>query len=360
MSINSTAISDQASVREIDAASVLDAPNKGGSKTVLNRQHGLLRELIATTKTRSSPSSRVVLIGDTVLSHLTPELLSMLEPVDLTIQGDRISLLSHRLTSGLSDLLAQLFSPSTSTSNVIVLQISTRDLLSKTSSPASKVLPLTACDTLQQLLDILLATHASTHVLVTGFFPRRDMPPGIIRRASTELRGLVETRNLAAEDHSRLRFVDAPLSITSGHLETRVQLNPVGCRLFADVLNPVLNSIVSGDDMQTAAMSKDATIAPERGERTTSKGPLRPAQDVLSRIVHDTDNYDANGVIIGYEDRHEEIQEVKASEWQKESTDEYWVPMHRVRYFRLEDGEILWHRERRVDGIFQGRRDLDT
>ena len=44
------------------------------------------------------------------------------------------------------------------------------------------------------------------------------------------------------------------------------------------------------------------------------------------------------------------------SNWISESTDEEWIPQHRIRYFkRTRDGgdhELVWDRDRRIDKIF--------
>lgn len=39
--------------------------------------------------------------------------------------------------------------------------------------------------------------------------------------------------------------------------------------------------------------------------------------------------------------------------WIRESTDEEFIPQHRIKYFKREgDGEIVWNRDERIDKIF--------
>lgn len=38
--------------------------------------------------------------------------------------------------------------------------------------------------------------------------------------------------------------------------------------------------------------------------------------------------------------------------WKKESTDEEFIPQHRVLYIRHANGDIVWDRRRRIDKIF--------
>ncbi len=55
-------------------------------------------------------------------------------------------------------------------------------------------------------------------------------------------------------------------------------------------------------------------------------------------------------------ERFEGIKEVPAQNWISESTDEEWIPQHRIKYFKKigEGGieETVWDRESRVDKIF--------
>lgn len=83
-----------------------------------------------------------------------------------------------------------------------------------------------------------------------------------------------------------------------------------------------------------------------------NRRPLRPAQDILSRLRWDS-AYDLKDYLIGYEDRFIGIMEISAEKWSMEKTEETWVPMHRVVWFRRKaDGVKVWDRRRAVDGVF--------
>ncbi|KAK7528266.1 uncharacterized protein IWZ02DRAFT_486346 [Phyllosticta citriasiana] len=89
---------------------------------------------------------------------------------------------------------------------------------------------------------------------------------------------------------------------------------------------------------------------------------LRPIHDVLARIAHDESLGGPAAYVVGYADRFDGIKELRANCWVQESTDEEWVPLHRVRYVRRvrrgegagvdADGEIVWSREGRLDTVF--------
>ena len=118
-----------------------------------------------------------------------------------------------------------------------------------------------------------------------------------------------------------------------------------------------------------------------------SVNPLRPAQDILNRLMWDQDlkrpskdkSNDGWTYIIGYLDRFEGIKETTLDEWTGRRSDrdgEDWVPMHRVmlvkKRFRKSavrsdsmpevgeehdkeqdyQEEILWDRRERVDTVF--------
>lgn len=59
--------------------------------------------------------------------------------------------------------------------------------------------------------------------------------------------------------------------------------------------------------------------------------PIRPAIDVLSRIMHDSEHFPhPEEIIVGYEDRHEGVKEISALAWRRESTDEEWIPQRKI------------------------------
>jgi uncharacterized protein (UPF0248 family) len=73
--------------------------------------------------------------------------------------------------------------------------------------------------------------------------------------------------------------------------------------------------------------------------------------DIINRINWDS-KFSRNDYIIGFVDRFEGQLEVSMNAWKKETTDEEFIPQHRVLYIRHVNGEIVWDRRRRIDKIF--------
>ncbi|KAK5446720.1 hypothetical protein LTS15_009653 [Exophiala xenobiotica] len=94
---------------------------------------------------------------------------------------------------------------------------------------------------------------------------------------------------------------------------------------------------------------------------TTTRTPtpkMRSAQDVLDRLRWDH-ALDLSRYSIGYLERFSGIKEIPAAVWVSEFTEEEWIPLHRIKYFKrttTETGEqeIVWDRDRRIDKIFSG------
>ena len=100
------------------------------------------------------------------------------------------------------------------------------------------------------------------------------------------------------------------------------------------------------------------------------KGKLRPATDVLHRLLHDPHYAPQLHLYrVGYLDRLEGIRTVSVQEWLDRSQDQdsdEWVPTHRIRWFKKipegkylgateddgEYGDIVWHRFNKIDLIF--------
>lgn len=83
--------------------------------------------------------------------------------------------------------------------------------------------------------------------------------------------------------------------------------------------------------------------------------------DVLNRLQWDPE-FDVSEYTIGYLERFAGIKEMPATDWISETTEEQWIPQHRIKYFkRVNDSgdlEVVWDREKRIDRIFGG--DLST
>ncbi|OJK04564.1 hypothetical protein ASPACDRAFT_38121 [Aspergillus aculeatus ATCC 16872] len=84
----------------------------------------------------------------------------------------------------------------------------------------------------------------------------------------------------------------------------------------------------------------------------TVENRLRPAADVINRIIWDPD-YDSDDFVIVYEDRFEGRLEASFSTWKRETTHEEFIPQHRILHIkRRSDEEIVWDRRRRIDKVF--------
>ncbi|KAF1812849.1 hypothetical protein P152DRAFT_368296, partial [Eremomyces bilateralis CBS 781.70] len=104
---------------------------------------------------------------------------------------------------------------------------------------------------------------------------------------------------------------------------------------------------LAGGPRQDSVVTERAGPVPQ-----TSHAPLRTSADVLNRIlwdeIMDTDDY-----VIGYEDRFLGVQEIPARRWKKNTTDEEFIPMHRVVYFRRKSDDVkVWDKPSRTDLVF--------
>lgn len=84
-------------------------------------------------------------------------------------------------------------------------------------------------------------------------------------------------------------------------------------------------------------------------------GSLLTKRDVLDRLRWDP-SFDASEYVVGFLDRFGGNLEIRVSEWLNESTEEDWIPQHRIRYFKRTkqgtDDEVVWHRLHRIDKVF--------
>ncbi|KAJ5872899.1 uncharacterized protein N7529_005252 [Penicillium soppii] len=115
----------------------------------------------------------------------------------------------------------------------------------------------------------------------------------------------------------------------------------------------LMEKIISPDSSQSKnplperkARAPSPEFDPKAGENR-----LRPAGDIISRITWDS-GFDRSDYVIGFMDRFEGQLEVGMDSWKKETTDEEFIPQHRVLYIRHNNGEIVWDRRRRIDKIF--------
>ncbi|RVD89100.1 uncharacterized protein DFL_000121 [Arthrobotrys flagrans] len=100
-----------------------------------------------------------------------------------------------------------------------------------------------------------------------------------------------------------------------------------------------------------------STTGAHKNSGPTAK--LRPSHEVFNRLKWDS-KYDASAYVIGYEDRFRGVLEIGVDKWKTEMSDEEFVPMHRVVYFKdRKTGEMLWDREKRIDKIFGSGNTVD-
>ena len=76
----------------------------------------------------------------------------------------------------------------------------------------------------------------------------------------------------------------------------------------------------------------------------------------MSRLRHDP-SFNIDEYKVGYEDRHTDvIQEKPVAAWVRETTDDLFIPEHRIRWFKrcpVNGGEVLvWDKVLKIDRIF--------
>ncbi|KAF3905627.1 hypothetical protein ABW21_db0202277 [Orbilia brochopaga] len=117
-----------------------------------------------------------------------------------------------------------------------------------------------------------------------------------------------------------------------------------------------------GSDSSSDFFTSGSTKKPKKSKNTKHKTvgatpKLRPAHEVFHRIKWDP-QYDSSSYLVGYEDRFRGVLEIGVDKWRTEMSDEEFVPMHRVVYFKERGGEVVWDREKRVDRVFgSGKRE---
>jgi uncharacterized protein (UPF0248 family) len=96
-----------------------------------------------------------------------------------------------------------------------------------------------------------------------------------------------------------------------------------------------------------------ADSKPSRASSTTPK-KLTPASSILNRLKWD-ESFESKDYAVVYEDRHDGLMEIGVNLWTTESTEEHFIPMHRIRSIRKKTtGQTVWHREERIDLISGG------
>jgi uncharacterized protein (UPF0248 family) len=94
------------------------------------------------------------------------------------------------------------------------------------------------------------------------------------------------------------------------------------------------------------------TPEPESTQPPARPSKLRPADDVLKRLRWD-EGLDSSDYNVVYLDRFSGYQEIPVDQWKSDTTDEAFIPQHRITAFKqMSTGEIVWHRAERMDKIF--------
>jgi uncharacterized protein (UPF0248 family) len=102
----------------------------------------------------------------------------------------------------------------------------------------------------------------------------------------------------------------------------------------------------------TTAKRAGNAVAAAITDHSRSPGKkLTPASAILNRLKWDG-AFKSKDYIVVYEDRHAGLMERPVDAWDTESTEETFIPLHRVRSVKKKStGMVVWHREERIDLI---------
>ncbi|KAI9707942.1 MAG: hypothetical protein M1820_004361 [Bogoriella megaspora] len=78
---------------------------------------------------------------------------------------------------------------------------------------------------------------------------------------------------------------------------------------------------------------------------------FRTEREVINRIKHDSD-FDPRDFVIEYEDRFLGVKEIAFTAWKEETTEDDFIPLHRIVVFRRLNGEVVWDRRKRIDLVW--------
>ncbi|CAF3810863.1 unnamed protein product, partial [Rotaria sordida] len=100
-------------------------------------------------------------------------------------------------------------------------------------------------------------------------------------------------------------------------------------------------------NQKSKSKTKKSTETTSTEEISTITNKFRGSDLIFNRILHDK-TIDRSQVIIGYEDRFTGMHEISFNEFKKVHEHEYGVPMHRIRYYKI-NGNIVWDRTKKLD-----------
>ncbi|KAJ5725094.1 uncharacterized protein N7483_006451 [Penicillium malachiteum] len=122
--------------------------------------------------------------------------------------------------------------------------------------------------------------------------------------------------------------------------------------------SPETPTEVSYSHVQQIELSQHLKRAPSPPDLKSTENRLRPAGDankvfvdIINHIIWD-ESFNPDNYVIVFLDRFEGELELSFAGWKKESTDEEFIPQHRVLYIRHINGDVVWDRRRRIDTIF--------
>ncbi|CAF4329166.1 unnamed protein product, partial [Adineta steineri] len=106
-----------------------------------------------------------------------------------------------------------------------------------------------------------------------------------------------------------------------------------------------LVNIMTNNRKSKRKAKKSTKITTEDVSTLTNR--FRHSDLIFNRFLHDK-TIDRSQVVIGYEDRFIGIHEIAFNEFRRVHEHEYGIPLHRIRYFKI-NGGLVWDRSKRLD-----------
>ncbi|KAL5356073.1 hypothetical protein BJX96DRAFT_142286 [Aspergillus floccosus] len=152
-------------------------------------------------------------------------------------------------------------------------------------------------------------------------------------------------------------WVDVTLVSQSGvrglHVDSSSFGNAAHTEDFSDDSDDDIDLEEDEDEDQAERQNLPSRLRMRTSGNVPTGSRLRPAADILSRLRWDA-NIDIDDYIIGYDDRFLGAKEMPVGQWKSELTDEAFIPMHRILYFRRKsDGVRVWDRETKTALLFK-------
>lgn len=191
----------------------------------------------------------------------------------------------------------------------------------------------------------------------SGCYTEGIFPPNIRKRGPV---GLSHQLNNSKHHQSQLLSVMATSNPPPPGLTSQTSISIESLRSQAQSHLEEISQSLAAEHLsrltKDAELQKYAKRKPSPAQSIPeTKGPrLRPASDVLDRLKHDS-ALDASEYHVGYLERFDGVLEMPVTQWVRESTDEDFIPQHRIRWIkRRRQGEedVVWSRDERIDRIF--------